>query len=46
MKETTKSASVDKPWKAMTASQRAVFVLKVCVMVCTGGFVFGNILTE
>jgi hypothetical protein len=34
----------DKKWAEMNAGQKIVFVLKVIIMVCTGGFVFGNVL--
>lgn len=45
MNETTPSASPRK-WATMTAGERAIFVGKICVMVCTGGFVCGGVLVE
>jgi hypothetical protein len=33
-------------WEAKTGAQKLVFVAKVCVMVCTFGFVFGGVLVE
>lgn len=34
----------EKGWKGMNGSEKAIFVAKVCVMICTFGFVFGNII--
>lgn len=44
-----KTATATKPaqkWATMNKTAKAVFVGKVCVMVCTGGFVFGGVLVE
>lgn len=38
--------SSNKKWAEMNANDRFVFVAKVCIMVCTGGFVFANILAD
>lgn len=38
--------SSNKKWAEMNANDRLVFVAKICIMVCTGGFVFANILAD
>ena len=45
MKKTTSHVPAPK-WAGMTAGQRAIFVGKICVMVCTGGFICGGVLVE
>jgi hypothetical protein len=35
-----------KTWKTMDSKEKAVFVGKVCVMVCSGGYIFGGVLVE
>lgn len=42
----TVTAKPAQKWATMSSGAKAVFVAKVCVMVCTGGFVFGNVLVE
>jgi phosphoribosylformylglycinamidine (FGAM) synthase-like amidotransferase family enzyme len=32
-----------KRWAAMDSREKTIFIAKICVMVCTGGFVFGNV---
>jgi hypothetical protein len=27
-------------------TQKAIFIAKLCIMICSGGFIFGNILVE
>jgi hypothetical protein len=44
-KQAAKPATVKK-WETMDGSERAIFLAKVCVMVCTCGFVFGGVLVE
>jgi hypothetical protein len=33
-------------WKFMSGGEKAIFVMKVIVMVCTFGFVYGNVLVD
>lgn len=33
-------------WETMSGRSRAIFLAKLCVMICTGGFVFGGVLVE
>jgi hypothetical protein len=35
-----------KTWKTMRTREKAIFVVKVCIMICTFGFVFGNIIAR
>lgn len=35
-----------KTWMASTGTEKAWFVAKVCIMVCSFGFVFGGVLVE
>lgn len=44
--ETSAVAKPAQKWATMNNAARATFVAKVCVMVCTGGFVFGGVLVE
>lgn len=43
---TATAALPNKTWASMNRNERAVFVLKVCIMVCSGGFIFANILAD
>ena len=36
-------ASSKKPWKAMSHFEKATFVAKAIIMVCSFGFIYGNI---
>jgi hypothetical protein len=27
-------------------TQKAIFIAKLCIMICSGGFIFGNVLVE
>jgi hypothetical protein len=31
---------------AKNDTQKAIFIAKLCIMICSGGFIFGNILVE
>jgi hypothetical protein len=33
-----------KKWGVMSRLEKTVFVLKVCLMVCSGGFIYANVL--
>ncbi|MDB5794510.1 MAG: hypothetical protein JWR25_889 [Noviherbaspirillum sp.] len=33
-----------KRWPQMDSTEKTSFVFKICVMVCTGGFVFANVI--
>jgi hypothetical protein len=33
-----------KRWPAMDSREKTMFVLKICVMVCSGGFIFANVI--
>lgn len=44
--ETTTVIKPAPTWATMDNAARAIFVGKVCVMVCTAGFVFGGVLVE
>jgi hypothetical protein len=35
-----------KSWALMVAGEKFVFLTKLCIMVCSFGFVFGNLLTD
>ena len=34
----------DKPWAEMSGNEKVIFTLKVIIMVCSGGFIFGSVL--
>jgi hypothetical protein len=45
----SKSAALTKTkqsWKTMDGAGKMLFVAKVCVMVCSFGFIFGGVLVE
>ncbi|MEC4723666.1 hypothetical protein RY831_31575 [Noviherbaspirillum sp. CPCC 100848] len=44
--KTAKPVIPAKAWKSMDAKERTIFVGKVCVMVCSAGFIFGGVLVE
>jgi hypothetical protein len=39
-------ASGNKKWADMAMNDRIIFVAKICIMVCSGGFIFANILAD
>jgi hypothetical protein len=39
-------APKDKKWGIMNGGEKTVFVVKVVLMVCSMGFIFGNVLTD
>jgi hypothetical protein len=39
-------ATTHKKWRAMNGVQKMVFAGKVCLMVCTFGFICGGVLVE
>jgi hypothetical protein len=43
-KTQVKKDGTAKKWKDMAGIEKPVFVLKVVIMVCSGGLIFGNVL--
>lgn len=41
-----KSATNRTTWATMDGSQKAVYIAKVCIMLCSFGFIFGGVLVE
>ena len=39
-------ASGSKKWADMPMNDRIIFVAKICIMVCSGGFIFANLLAD
>lgn len=35
----------DKKWDAMNMPEQAVFLTKLAIMICSFGFIYGNVLT-
>lgn len=47
MDESIKAVAVnagDKKWEEMDRREKTIFVLKVTIMVCSFGWIFGNVL--
>lgn len=40
------SAAPDKSWAGMSMNERLVFLAKLCIMICSGGFIFANLLAD
>jgi hypothetical protein len=43
-KPQVKTVGNDPKWAQMTGAKRTIFVLKVIVMVCSGGFIFSRVI--
>jgi len=44
--KTAQTKPAEKTWAVMSGNEKTVFVTKVVIMVCSFGFVFGNVLTD
>lgn len=40
------SAANKTTWATMDGTQKAAFIAKICIMVCTFGFIYGGVLME
>jgi hypothetical protein len=45
-KSTTAKAKTGLTWATKNGTQKAIFVLKACLMICSGGFIFANVFVE
>lgn len=44
---TPATASISaKTWNTMNGRERTIFIGKLCIMICSGGFIFGGVLVE
>jgi hypothetical protein len=40
------AAAKSKKWGSMSGLEKTTYVAKVCLMVCSFGFIYGGVLTE
>lgn len=33
-------------WKTMNGREKVIFIGKLCIMICSGGYIFGGVLVE
>ncbi|WP_194727233.1 hypothetical protein [Noviherbaspirillum malthae] len=44
---TSTTASIPAPtWKTMNGREKVIFIGKLCIMICSGGYIFGGVLVE
>lgn len=39
-------SAIRKTWGYMDRTEKSIFIAKICVMVCSFGFIFGGVLVE
>jgi hypothetical protein len=46
VKKPVVEAAKNQAWGVMDGREKTIFVVKVCLMLCSFGFIFGNVLTD